>query len=243
MENGCNFQQKRCSELLLNLALNIEDFQLLPKIKLESNLPQTLIDDIKTYFLTYKSACEYANQIFLEIYKPATIKTYCQKSKIGKKLPTALYIHISALEQLHPLLRLYENLAHRLYLKAVYRQEADAKITTIIKFNFEKPTISYLHYPEFDIDPHPALKTSISINMNNGKVEYRNYHNSENPPVLHRKETFVNSDYPHYQKFAQLTCAEVKLGLLDNTRLIGTRQGWLKHLKHHGIEIQDHHVI
>ncbi|MEM1171479.1 MAG: DNA phosphorothioation-associated putative methyltransferase [Cyanobacteria bacterium P01_H01_bin.35] len=243
MKNELDFQKKSYYELLLYLILNIENFQILPKIKLETNLPQKVRDNIQTYFFTYKSACEFANQIFLEIYKPGAIKKYCQQSKIGKKLPTALYIHISALEQLHPLLRLYENLAYRLYLKAISKQKADAKITTLIKFNFDKPTISYLHYPDFDIDPHPALKSSISINLNEGKIEHRNYSNSKNPPVLHRKETLVTPEYPHYQKFAQLTSAEVKLGLLDNTRLIGTRQGWLTHLKNHGIEIRDHQVI
>ncbi|NEO56365.1 MAG: hypothetical protein F6K54_26745 [Okeania sp. SIO3B5] len=50
MENEDNFQQKRCSELLLYLALNIEDFQILPKIRLEIDLPQTIIDDIRKYF-------------------------------------------------------------------------------------------------------------------------------------------------------------------------------------------------
>lgn len=243
MDNELDFQKKSYCEILLYLALNIKDFQISPKIKLETDLSHQVIDDIKTYFCTYNSACQVANHIFLEIHKPGAIKKYCQQSKIGKKLPTALYIHISALEQLHPLLRLYENLAHRLYDQAVSREKADAKITTLIKFNFDKSTISYLYYPDFDINPHPSLKTSISINMNDGKVEQRNYSSNKNPPVLHRKETFVTPEYPHYQKFAKLTTDEIKLGLLDNTRLIGTIQGWLNHLKNHGIEIQDHHVI
>lgn len=242
MENKLD-QKKSYSEVLLYLALNIKDFEISPHIKLETDLPQKVRDDIKTYFCSYESACKLANQLFLEIYQPGGIRKYCQQSKIGKKLPTAFYIHISALEQLHPLLRLYENLAHSLYFQTVSIEKVDAKITTLIKFNFDKPTISYLHYPDFDTDPHPALKTSISINLNNGKVEQRNYSNSKNPPVLHRKETFVAPEYLHYGKFAKLTSDEVKLGLLDNTRLIGTSQGWLTHLKNHGIEIQNHHVI
>ena len=238
-----NLQKKRCSELIFDLASNLQNFQISPKIKLETDLPQTVIKDIKTCFCTYKSACEYANQIFLEIYQPGAIKKYAQQSKIGKKLPTAFYIHISALEQLHPVLQLYENIAAHFYLQANSTQQTQSKITTLIKFHFDKPKISYLHYPDFDTDPHPALKTSISIDINNGKINCRNYSNSENPPVLHRKETFVTPDYPNYQKFAQLTSAEVKLGLLDNTRLIGTRQGWLKHLKNYGFEIKDYQVI
>ncbi|NEP84802.1 MAG: hypothetical protein F6K39_45880 [Okeania sp. SIO3B3] len=42
MENQENFQEKLCCELLLYLALNIEDFQILPKIKLETDLPLNL---------------------------------------------------------------------------------------------------------------------------------------------------------------------------------------------------------
>ncbi|NEP85073.1 MAG: hypothetical protein F6K39_47455, partial [Okeania sp. SIO3B3] len=61
MENQENFQEKLCCELLLYLTLNIEDFQILPKIKLETDLPQTILDEIKKYFLTYQSVCEYAN--------------------------------------------------------------------------------------------------------------------------------------------------------------------------------------
>ena len=58
MENEQNFQEKHCSEILLYLALNIEYFQILPKIKLETDLPQIIIGDIKKYFLTYQLALE-----------------------------------------------------------------------------------------------------------------------------------------------------------------------------------------
>jgi hypothetical protein len=39
----------------------------------------------------------------------------CGRSKLGKILPDALYVHRSALEQLEPLLRVYEGCA-RAYL-------------------------------------------------------------------------------------------------------------------------------
>ncbi|TAF30327.1 MAG: DNA phosphorothioation-associated putative methyltransferase [Oscillatoriales cyanobacterium] len=159
----------------------------------------------------------------------------CRESKVGKKLPTAFYIHVSALSGLNPVLVIYENCARR-HLENI--EEA-----TLVKFSLNQPKISYLFYPDFDTDAHPALQTSIQINLATGEVKYFDYSNSENPPVLHRKETFVTADYPNYEKFARLTRCEEGWGLLDNTSAIGTRDGWIKYLGYCGVEIHDHAVV
>ncbi|MEG3894289.1 MULTISPECIES: DNA phosphorothioation-associated putative methyltransferase [unclassified Microcoleus] len=165
----------------------------------------------------------------------AKVARCCRESKVGKKLPTAFYVHVSALPTLNPVLGIYENCARRTL------ENIDA--ATLIKFSLHQPKISYLFYPDFDTDAHPALQTSIQINLETGEVKYFDYSNSENPPVLHRKETFVAADYPNYEKFARLTRCEEKWGLLDNTSVIGTREGWLKYLGYCGVEIQDHAVV
>jgi len=41
----------------------------------------------------------------------SVIAELCQKSDFGKRLPNALYIHVSALERLDPLLQSYEEIA------------------------------------------------------------------------------------------------------------------------------------
>jgi DNA phosphorothioation-associated putative methyltransferase len=165
----------------------------------------------------------------------AKIARCCRESKIGKKLPTAFYVHVSALSALNPVLVIYENCARR-HLENI--DEA-----TLVKFSLNQPKISYLFYPDFDTDAHPALQTSIQINLETAEVKYFDYSNSENPPVLHRKETFVTPDYPNYEKFARLTRCEEGWGLLDNTSAIGTRDGWLKYLGYCGVEIHDHAVV
>ncbi|NJS11800.1 MAG: DNA phosphorothioation-associated putative methyltransferase [Microcoleus sp. CSU_2_2] len=165
----------------------------------------------------------------------AKVAHCCHQSTVGKKLPTAFYVHVSALSALTSILKIYENCARR--------NLDNIDEATIVKFNLRQPKISYLFYPDFDTEAHPALQTSIQINLETGEVKYLDYSNSENPPVLHRKETFVTTDYPHYHKFAQLTRSEEKWGLLDNTSAIGTRAGWLKYLGYCGVEIQDHAVV
>ena len=164
------------------------------------------------------------------------ISNLCQNSQIGKKLPTAFYVHISALKALDPQLKIYESCASS-------KIDCTDK-TTLIKFHTNKPKISYLFYPDFDLDPHPTLQNSIQVDLETGEINYKDYSQSDNPPILHRKETFVTPDYPHYQKFAELTKSEEALGLLNNTSTIGTRQGWLDLLEKQGVEIQlDHSVV
>ncbi|VEP15320.1 conserved hypothetical protein [Hyella patelloides LEGE 07179] len=179
----------------------------------------------------------------------STVVDKCQNSNIGKLLPTALYVHTFALTALDPILQQYEQSARELVLHhweigklgSGKKQELDN--VTLVKFSREKPQLSYLFYLNFDRDPHPRLQKSIIVNLEIQQVSQRQYSHSENPPILHRKETFVTPNYPLYQEFAQLTQEEVTLGLLDNTRVIGTLKQWQRLLLHHGWEFAGHHII
>ena len=166
--------------------------------------------------------------------KFSTIVSSCNKSKIGKHLPNALYVHTDALSDLDPILRDYEAQAQKLV--------DNLDRATIVKFSTESPKVSYLYYPDFDRDPHPQLHQSIIVDLATEQVSVRQYHNSHNPPILHRKETFVGTDYPLYQTFAELTQQEVALGLLDNSRHIGTLQEWTRLLLQQGVFTVEHRV-
>jgi len=168
------------------------------------------------------------------IEKFSEIVSSCKNSKVGKHLPNALYVHTQALSHLDPILQDYERQARKLIDNASH--------ATIVKFGIDRPKISYLYYPEFDHDPHPQLQQSIVVDLTTAEVSVRQYHNSHNPPILHRKETFVATDYPFYQTFAELTQEEVALGLLDNSRHIGTLQEWTRMLTQQGIALVDHHL-
>ena len=166
--------------------------------------------------------------------KFSTIVASCKKSNIGKRLPNALYVHSNALSKLDPVLKDYEARARKLV--------DNLDRATIVKLGIDRPKISYLYYPDFDRDPHPQLHQSIVVDLATEEVAIRQYHNSHNPPILHRKETFVGKDYPLYQTFAELTQEEEALGLLDNSRHIGTLQEWTRLLLQQGISLVDHRV-
>jgi DNA phosphorothioation-associated putative methyltransferase len=170
----------------------------------------------------------------LTLEKFSEIVSSCKNSLVGKHLPNALYVHTSALTHLDPILKDYERQAKNLV--------ADTSHATIIKFALDHPKISYLYYPDFDRDPHPQLQQSIVVDLTQEQVTVRQYHNSHNPPLLHRKETFVTPDYPFYQTFVELTQEEVALGLLDNSCHIGTLQEWTRVLLQQGIIFEDHRL-
>ena len=220
----------RQQDLMVYLALT--KFGHRPRI---GQLAIEVQNDIKILFGSYRQACEQADEMLFGLGDLSCIASCCRKSKIGKILPDSLYVHVSALEEIDPVLRLYEGCASR----TIGRMDG----ATIIKFSTTKPKISYLFYPKFDTDPHPSLHTSMQVDLRDLKVTYRDYDSSDNPPILHRKETFVSQAYPRYEKFSKLTLQEERWGLLDNPKTIGTRKGWLDRLEKCCADLQGHRVV
>jgi hypothetical protein len=66
----------------------------------------------------------------------------------------------------------------------------------LLKFHAASPKISFLAYPTFEKDPHPPLQESVIVDLIGGKVRRDDYRGRENPPILHRKETFLPADHP-----------------------------------------------
>ena len=221
---------RRRGDLLVYLALS--HFGRRPKLRDLAPVVQT---DIKSLFSGYQQACTAADLMLMSLGNLAVVAERCQNSQIGKKLPGSLLVHVSAIETLDPLLRLYEGCASR----TIGRPEE----ANVIKFHCRKPKITYLVYPDFDADPHPALHTSMQIDLRDLHVHYRDYDLSDSPPLLHQKDLLVASDYPGYEKFAKLSRQEEDWGLLEDWKQIGDRQGWLKCLEEHCAELKGHRVV
>ena len=103
--------------------------------------------------------------------------------------------------------------------------------------------VSYLVYPDFETDPHPALFRSVKLSLRTREIDCFDYTASTNPPVLHRKETFLANDHPLHAKFARLTQQEEKHALLDDSSAIGTRDGWSSRLAWRGFALKGHRLV
>lgn len=222
--------RRRREDMLVYLALS--RFRKRPLL---SHLPLGLQRDMKAFFGTYGKACTEADALLFKAGDASAIDEACKRSAIGKLLPDDLYVHRSALNSLEPILRIYEGCG-RTYL-------GEVEGANLIKFHRRSGKLSYLVYPDFETDPHPALLRCVRLNLRTRQIECYDYATSANPPVLHRKETFIAPDDPLHDKFARLTSHEEKQGLLDDPSGIGTRDGWKKRLSDRGYALKGHRLV
>jgi DNA phosphorothioation-associated putative methyltransferase len=136
---------------------------------------------------------------------------------------------------LEPLLRVYEGCA-RAYL-------GEIEGANLIKLHRFSGKVSYLVYPDFEDDPHPGLLRSVKLSLRSRELDCFDYANSSNPPVLHRKETFLHPSDPRFDKFSRLTRQEEKHGLLEDASAIGTREGWKRRLEERGFGLRGHRLV
>jgi DNA phosphorothioation-associated putative methyltransferase len=222
--------RRSTEDLLVDLALG--RFRRRPPM---SALPTGLRRDIRAFFGSDADGCRRADELLFRSGDADAVDDACRRSPLGKLLPNALYFHRTALQALDPLLRVYEGCA-RAYLGEI--EGAD-----LIKLHRHSGKVSYLTYPDFDADPHPALSRSIKLNLRTREIESTDYAASANPPILHRKETFLLPDDPRRSKFDRLTRQEERAGLLDDAATIGTRSGWADRLRERGYALREHRLV
>jgi DNA phosphorothioation-associated putative methyltransferase len=109
----------------------------------------------------------------------------------------------------------------------------------VVKIRLDGRAISFLEYDAFDDDPHPRLLHSVRVYLPKASYDIRDYTDSTNPPILHRKDALVARNYPSYELFRALTQAEEAFGLLSHPD-IGYRQSWQRLLAELGIRISGH---
>lgn len=199
-----------------------------------SDLPEDLQFDAKDLFGSYKNACIEADKLLYSIADMPKISAEIGRSEIGKKTPEALYVHVSAVDRLAPVLRVYQGAARTL--------TGNVDDASVIKMHRLKPQVSFLIYPDFDTDPHPAAEASVVARLGELRASFKNFAGQKNPAILHRKETFVAQDHPLYQKFARLTRQEEKAGLL-NSSSIGRREQWDEALAEAGYKLSGHRLL
>jgi DNA phosphorothioation-associated putative methyltransferase len=222
-------RDERTQDLLVYVALS--RFGRRPTF---SKLPRDLQLDVRAFFSTYTNACSMADLILFSAGDPARREDAFKAAPVGKLMPTALYVHSSAVDRLPAVLRIFEGCG-RSYVGRV----EDA---TVIKMHRDQARISYLGYPDFDTCAHPPLRFSLSVHLQSFAIERRSYEDSDNPPILHRKEEFIPEDNPLHAKFAQLTRQEVKRGLFADPARIGTQTAWDSLLAEHGLRVEGHRL-
>lgn len=221
---------ERLHELLVELALSRFDRR--PKF---GALPRDLQLDVRDFFSSYKEACKVADELLFTTGSMDILDESIKSSRVGKVTQEALYVHIDALHALDPILRIYEGCARRFI--------GTVEGTNLIKLHRRRPRISYLNYPDFDKKPHPRLARSVLVDLRTPDADFMDYTGRSNPPILHRKETFLDPDDVRRPLFEKLTRQEERYGLLEETSTIGTLEGWNEVLKAKDVRLRGHRLV
>lgn len=199
------------------------------------SLPLSVQLDIRAFFSSYKEACRRADRLLLKLNDDVYIRGAMSASAVGKLTPTALYVHRRAIDRMPTVLRLYEHCAS---IAAGRPQE-----WTLAKLKHQGRAVSWLHYPDFDNDPHPRISSSYLVHLKTLETSYISYETSPNRPLLHRKHEFLAPEDPDVPRYERLTRSEVNAGLYENLHLIGTEQGWEEELQRCGRTLRGHRLV
>jgi DNA phosphorothioation-associated putative methyltransferase len=197
------------------------------------SLSEEVQADIKMLWPSYKASIEAGTEFLFDLGRPGRIQEECRRAIVGKKLPDSIYVHKSAEAQLSSLLRLMIWTARRIVGEVDY---------DLIKIALDGKKLSFLAYQDFEVVPHPTLRSSVRVFLPTASYELRNYKESVNPPILHRKETFLDPLHPRYAEFEKLSATEESLGLLSRND-IGTRNGWESLLQSRGLRIEGTEIL
>lgn len=225
-----NLRVSRRADLLVWIALM--RFQVRP---IFTALPDFLQRDIKSLFSAYSKACQEADEFLMTLGKAEIREEAILQAPFGKRMPKGLYVHKDFIGDLPPMLRLFEGCARAFV--------GELPQANIIKFHRDGAQVSYLTYEDFDQSPHPELMDSVLVSLDGQKIRRRSYKDYANRFILHRKESFIPSTAPSWQKFHRLTLQEEKWGLFEDTATIGTRLGWEACLRAKHCRLGGHRLI
>jgi DNA phosphorothioation-associated putative methyltransferase len=227
-ESFLDIRAQRIEELLVFFALRRFDKTGFPK---KTDLPSKLANDINAFFKNYKELLNQSTALLFSLGNDKMMREAHKHIKIGKLLPDAVYLHPRYIDQLPPPIQVKIGVAQKLI------GEIDG--CNLIKINKLKEKVSFMVYEDFDKVPHPALLYTVVVDLPKMSTKLWDFETRANPPILHRKETFVGEDYPGYSKFKKLTLSEEKAGLLSRND-IGTRNGWKNVLEENGRKLSGH---
>lgn len=223
-------RRKRRDDILTHIAImRLQGLNSVPYMR----LPREIQADIKMIWRSYSAALKEGEAFLFQMGNPKLVRESCENAAVGKKLPDGLYLHRSVEEQLGALLRLLIFAARQVVGEVDYN---------VVKISTDGRAVSFLQYKDFDESPHPELQSSVRIYLPRAVYSLRDYSQSVNPPILHRKESLLDPLYPNYEVFQELTRQEEEEGLLSRID-IGTRQGWLTALAGKRLCIKNHCLV
>jgi len=199
-----------------------------------ASLPIGLQHDIKAFFGNYKTACARADTLLFRAGDSSAINQACLRAGVGQLVENALVFHRSLLDQLEPLLRIYEGCARTLV--------GEIDEANVIKLHRFSGKVSYISYPDFETLAHPPLRQRVKVTMPTLNIDMFDYSDWQDPPLLFRKDELLHPNHPQFKLFSALTKQEQKAGLLPEPDASQQQSTWEMQLIKSGYRLQGHRL-
>ena len=177
-----NLEERRRTDALVFLAM--AHFQRIPTL---AELPQRTRIDIADLCGGHRAAVAAARTCLTQAGDPKTISRLCDSAGVGVLDEQALYIHVSLLPRLHPVLRCYVGCAEML--------GAPVSEAHIIKIHKRSRKVSLMIYQDFEVRPTPALIERIKIDLRACTVLVFD-HRAQPRQLLFDKDMYLAEDDP-----------------------------------------------
>ena len=184
-------RSSRIDDLSVYFALNLFN-----RRQPYTKLPQELQRDVTVFFSSYRAAEESGRKILFSVGDTQVVYQACVDSAekgIGFLDGThSLQVHSDLADRLPPQLRAYIGCAEKLY--------GDTEQADLVKIHIGSGKVTFLEYDGFDKTPLPRLSTRVKVNLREQSVEYFNYDDDPDPPILYLKSRFMVASQPGYAK-------------------------------------------
>jgi DNA phosphorothioation-associated putative methyltransferase len=167
--------------------------------------------DIKQFFGDYETAQTAARQLLFQIANIEAIEQACLQAAergLGWLEPgKSLQLHVSMVEQLPSLLRVYVGCAAVLY--------GDYRNADLVKIHIGSGKVSLMRYDDFEGQPLPQLIERVKIKLREQDIDYFSYGDEYKSPFLYHKSRYINEEFTNYPDQVAFEEALDQLNLFD----------------------------
>ena len=218
-------------DLLIYLALAA-----FPKPPRFSELPTGIQRDVRALFGSYKKGRAKADALLYSAGRLEELRRAAGAATVGKRMPTALYVHRSALEQLPAVLRVYEACGRVLV--------GQVEAANVVKLSTKSAKVSYLEYADFDRRPHPELRNATTVRLDTLRIYRRRYPRERESADLASQGA---AGGPRLSGSGEVRASheagEEDWALYANPSEIGTRESWNEAVRRTGLRYRGHRLV
>ncbi|WP_194715671.1 DNA phosphorothioation-associated putative methyltransferase [Noviherbaspirillum soli] len=167
--------------------------------------------DIRYFFGGFNAWQAQARSVLFNIKDLSQIAAACSEAfekgygwlEAGK----SLQLHLTLLERLPTILRVYVACATILY--------GDLAEFDLIKIHISSGKVSLLKFENFDASPLPRLLQRVKVNLRSQEFDVFEYGENYQSPLLYNKSRFINEEFPNFSQQVALEEAIDQLGIFN----------------------------